>query len=293
MIYEIRHVTTYEYEAPVVAARCVMRLTPLAGPHQEVIASEVRIEPSASVTCHVGFFGATTHVAAIDVPHEELRIEARSRVRIARPRPDAEAEGVPFERVREAAFASRARGPDAPGHVLFPSELVPIVPEVTAYAAASFPAGRGVLAGARDLMARINADFAYAPGETHVATPMREAFAARRGVCQDFAHVMIAGLRGLGLPARYVSGYLRTIPPPGKPRLVGADATHAWVELWCGEERGHVGLDPTNACLIGTDHIALAVGRDYADVSPVDGVIHASGGQSLAVAVDVEPVGEG
>ena len=138
----------------------------------------------------------------------------------------------------------------------------------------AFPPGRPILDGAADLMPRIRADFVYDPEATDVSTPLDEAFEKRHGVCQDFAHVMIAGLRGLGLPAAYVSGYLRTLPPPGKPRLEGADATHAWVSLWCGAELGWVGFDPTNA-LAGrrTTTSSSAVGRDYADVSPIDGII--------------------
>ena len=147
--------------------------------------------------------------------------------------------------------------------------------------------GAGILAGAVDLTHRIRTEFRYDPKATVISTPLNEVFVKRHGVCQDFAHVMIAGLRGLGLPAAYVSGYLRTIPPPGRPRLQGADATHAWVSLWCGEDIGWVGLDPTNDILVENDHIVLAVGRDFSDVSPVDGIIVGSRKQKLAVAVDV------
>jgi transglutaminase-like putative cysteine protease len=140
-------------------------------------------------------------------------------------------------------------------------------------------------------MHRIRTQFKYDPKATVISTPLREVFDKRHGVCQDFAHVMIAGLRGLGLPAAYVSGYLRTIPPPGKPRLQGADATHALVSLWCGGELGWIGLDPTNDMLIENDHIILGVGRDFSDVSPVDGIIVGSRKQKLNVAVDVIVVG--
>jgi transglutaminase-like putative cysteine protease len=154
----------------------------------------------------------------------------------------------------------------------------------------SFAPGTGILAGSVDLMHRIRRDFKYDPKATVISTPLKEVFEKRHGVCQDFAHVMIAGLRGLGLPAAYVSGYLRTIPPPGKPRLQGADATHAWVSVWCGAELGWVGFDPTNDIMIENDHIVLAVGRDFSDVSPVDGIIAGSRKQKLGVAVDVLPV---
>jgi transglutaminase-like putative cysteine protease len=175
-------------------------------------------------------------------------------------------------------------------HHIFPSRLVPILPAIRDYAAQSFSPGRPVLAGGVDLMARIKADFAYDPTATDVTTPTADAFALKRGVCQDFAHVMIAGLRALGLPAAYVSGYLRTEPAPGQPRLEGADASHAWVSLWCDDAAGWQGIDPTNGVRTGIDHIALAIGRDYADVAPVDGVIVASGGHSLEVSVDVTPL---
>lgn len=291
MIYRIRHVTTYAYEAPVAMARCVLRLTPATGPGQERLASRVRITPEARISEESCFFGARLTHAAIDAPHRELVIEATARVHVTRAVPETPRDDPPAESVRAAATESRARGADAPVHGLFPSQSVPIADEITAYAARSFPAGGGVFAGAAELMARIRADFAYAPGETDVATPTLDAFRARKGVCQDFAHVMIAGLRGLGLPARYVSGYLRTIPPAGAERLVGADATHAWVEVWCGPDLGWIGFDPTNALLVGPDHVVLAFGRDYSDVSPVDGVVVSSGGQSLTVSVDVAPEG--
>jgi transglutaminase-like putative cysteine protease len=167
---------------------------------------------------------------------------------------------------------------------------VPVLSPVTAYAATSFPPGAAVLAGAADLMHRIRNQFRYDPKATVISTPLAEVFEKRHGVCQDFAHLMIAGLRGLGLPAAYVSGYLRTIPPPGKPRLQGADATHAWVSLWCGAELGWIGFDPTNDLLVENDHIELAVGRDFSDVSPVDGIIVGSPKQKLGVAVDVQLV---
>jgi transglutaminase-like putative cysteine protease len=145
------------------------------------------------------------------------------------------------------------------------------------------------VAAVAELNNRIHADFRYDPGATEVSTPVAQAFEARHGVCQDFSQIMIVGLRGLGLPASYVSGYLRTIPPPGQPRLEGADATHAWIAVWCGSALGWIGFDPTNAMLAGDDHLVLAVGRDYADVAPIDGVILASGGQTLKVEVDVIP----
>jgi transglutaminase-like putative cysteine protease len=223
----------------------------------------------------------------IETPHRTLRIDSRSRVSVLRRAPGRAAQSPAWESVRDMAFEATSLGPASPIGYVFASPLVPVQRLVTDYASLSFPPGSGILAGAVDLMHRIRTDFKYDPKATVISTPLNEVFEKRHGVCQDFAHVMIAGLRGLGLPAAYVSGYLRTIPPPGKPRLQGADATHAWVSLWCGEEIGWVGLDPTNDILVENDHIVLAVGRDFSDVSPVDGIIVGSRKQKLGVAVDV------
>lgn len=290
MIYDIRHVTTYTYDSPVAATRCTLRLIPCSVAGQEVLSHAIDISPDARCHDYTTFFGTRTIDAAIDQQHRELRIEARSRVAVAREmHPQSEA-GQSWEQVRDRA-AEQSLAPRSPVHMLFASPCVPLSDTITAYAGRSFTAGRDVLAGAIDLMHRIRADFTYDPRATLVSTPLRDAFAKRRGVCQDFAHIMICGLRGLGLPAAYVSGYLRTTPPPGRPRLQGADATHAWVSVWCGRA-GWIGLDPTNDMLVSDDHIVLSTGRDYGDVSPVDGIMRSSGGQRLAVAVDVIPVGE-
>jgi transglutaminase-like putative cysteine protease len=224
---------------------------------------------------------------SIETPHRTLRIDSRSRVTLSRHAPGRNADSPAWESVREAALEVNTLGAASPIGYVFASPLVPVLDLGTAYAAESFPFGRGILAGAVDLMHRIRTEFKYDPKATVISTPLQEVFEKRHGVCQDFAHAMIAGLRGLGLPAAYVSGYLRTIPPPGKPRLQGADATHAWVSVWCGEEIGWVGFDPTNDLLVESDHIVLAVGRDFSDVSPVDGVIVGSRKQKLGVAVDV------
>jgi transglutaminase-like putative cysteine protease len=288
VIYDIRHVTTYGYESPVSFARCSLRLEPKSGDGQQLISHTVDIRPRpVDRAIRRDFFGTLTESALIETAHRHLRIDSRSRVSVSRRAPGRTTQGPPWENVRDVAFVATSLGPASPIGYVFASPLVPVQQPVTGYAAASFPPGYGVLAGAIDLMHRIRTDFKYDPKATVISTPLKEVFEKRHGVCQDFAHVMIAGLRGLGLPAAYVSGYLRTIPPPGKPRLQGADATHAWVSLWCGEEIGWVGLDPTNDILVENDHIVLAVGRDYSDVSPVDGIIVGSRKQKLSVAVDV------
>lgn len=290
MIYDIRHVTTYSYESPVSFARCSLRLEPKTGDGQQLISHKVEIKPvPAESTSRTDFFGIRTESIVIDSAHRVLRIDARSRVDVARTVPPRDMPSPSWEEVREAAFASNGLAASFPVGYLFASPLVPILSPVTDYAGESFSEGRGIFIAAVDLMQRINRDFAYDAKATEISTPLLEVFEKRRGVCQDFAHVMIAGLRGLGLPAAYVSGYLRTTPPPGRPRLQGADATHAWVSVWCGSDLGWLGFDPTNDLVTGNDHVVLAVGRDYTDVSPVDGVIVGSRRQKLAVAVDVIP----
>jgi transglutaminase-like putative cysteine protease len=247
---------------------------------------DIRPRP-ADRTVRRDFFGTHTESILIETAHRNLRIDSRSRVSVCRSAPGRDAQSRAWENVRDVAFEATSLGPSSPIGYVFASPLVPVQRPVTSYASASFPPGRGILTGAVDLMHRICTDFKYDPKATVISTPLNEVFEKRHGVCQDFAHVMIAGLRGLGLPAAYVSGYLRTIPPPGKPRLQGADATHAWVSLWCDEGLGWIGFDPTNDILVENDHIVLAVGRDYSDVSPVDGIIVGSRKQKLNVAVDV------
>jgi transglutaminase-like putative cysteine protease len=288
VIYDIRHVTSYSYESPVNFARCSLRLEPKSGDGQELVSHTVDIRPRPTDrSVRRDFFGTHTESILIETAHRHLRIDSRSRVSVSRTAPDRRAQSPSWESVRDVAIEVKSLGPDSPIGYLFASPLVPVQRPVTAYASASFPPGSGVLAGAVDVMHRIRTDFKYDPKATVISTPLKEVFEKRHGVCQDFAHVMIAGLRGLGLPAAYVSGYLRTIPPPGKVRLQGADATHAWVSVWCGESLGWIGFDPTNDILVENDHIVLAVGRDFSDVSPVDGIIVGSRKQKLNVAVDV------
>jgi len=291
MIYEIRHVTAYAYASPVPYARHLIRLRPVARRHQRIDWATIDVEPVPTERGEgFDFFGNGLTRVLIDSPHEGLVVSLEARLEIAPPPlPDATATPA-FEAVRGAAFAAATLDPSSPTHFLFPSRLVGVPEAIRVYAGKSFPPGRPVLAGAIELMERIHADFVYEQGVTDATTLPLMAFEMRRGVCQDFAHVMIAGLRALGLPAAYVGGYLRTVPPPGEKRLEGADAMHAWVSVWCGATTGWVDLDPTNAILATTDHIVLSVGRDYADVAPVAGVIVGAGDQRLDVAVDVVPV---
>jgi transglutaminase-like putative cysteine protease len=276
MRYDIRHTTVYDWGADVPAADCRIRLEPIDRPRQRDLVREA-----------ADFFGNRVLATSFRLPHRRLAIRATATVEVDPPPALDPDPTPPFETIRERAATARGLGPHDPVQFLFPSRSVELSPNVTRWTAESFPPGRTILAGALDLTRRIRRGFAYAPGTTDVATPLAVAFAERRGVCQDFAHVMIAGLRGLGLPAAYVGGYLRTVPPPGEKRLEGADAMHAWVEVWCGEPIGWLGFDPTNGIVAAEDHIVVAVGRDYADAAPISGVLVSAGAQTLSVAVDV------
>jgi transglutaminase-like putative cysteine protease len=290
LIYRVHHRTSYAYDAPVTFTQCVMRLTPQSSARQTVLDHRITLTPRPSHRHRrAGPFEESQTSAIIEEPHATLVIDAASRVDVHGPPLRAPEDSPAWEIVRDRAFETGALGVASPATYLYPTARTPILAPITDYGRESFAAGRPILEAAGELMARIRADFAYEKGATSVATPAIEAFEARRGVCQDFANIMIGALRGLGLGAAYVSGYLRTVPPPGKPRLEGADATHAWVQLWCGASLGWVGLDPTNALYAQDDHIILAVGRDYGDVAPIEGVMLASGAQTLKVEVDVKP----
>lgn len=291
MIYDLRHRTTYHYgDSAVTFARCVLRLTPVSNSHQTVLDADLKVTPRPSVQSErIGPFGERILTVIVDKPHNTLVIDATSRVDVHSPKLPEDCPSPPWEEVRAAALSVPSLEADGPAVYVYPTERTPITDVITGYARGSFDPGRPIIEACKELNRRINADFRYDPGATEVTTPVLEAFNARHGVCQDFAHIMIVGLRGLGLPASYVSGYLRTVPPEGQPRLEGADATHAWISVWCGADLGWIGFDPTNAILAEDDHIVLAVGRDYADVAPIDGIILASGGQSLTVEVDVIP----
>ena len=290
MIYDVRHLTLYEYGSTVTFTHCALRLLPTDGPGQKVLSAKLLVDPTPAQTIErTCFFGNRLTFLTIETEHRKLTVEVQTSIDIDRGREVRENQTPPFERVREDAYASTSLSRGSPAHFLYSSRLVPRFEPATDYARDCFKKGSPVLEGAKALMRRIKSDFKYDTKATVVSTPLSEAFERRHGVCQDFAHIMIAGLRGIGLPAAYISGYIRTIPPPGKKRLEGADAMHAWVEVWCGEPHGWIGLDPTNAMMIGDDHIVLARGRDYADISPVAGIILGSREQDVDVQVDVVP----
>jgi transglutaminase-like putative cysteine protease len=291
MIYDIRQTTTCTYATPVTNAFHILRQTPVNRPGQRVQVSSLRIEPEPeSWREGQDFFGNRLTWVSLEDAHDTLEVKVSARISVDAFAPPADASRT-WESVQEEVFTSADIGPMAPVHFLFPSRMVSLDPEIRDYARTSFPPGRAILEAATELTHRIKTDLTYDTAATTVTTTPPMSFALRRGVCQDFAHIMISGLRGIGLPAAYVSGYLRTHRPEGSTRLQGADAMHAWVLVWCGIDAGWVGFDPTNDMIASDEHIVLAVGRDYTDVAPMDGVIFVSGGQRIDVGVSVTPVG--
>jgi transglutaminase-like putative cysteine protease len=290
VIYDVRQTTTCAYASPVAHARHVLRLTPINRSGQRVHVSALQITPEPLHRREgQDLFGNRLTAIEIEEPHKLLTVKLAARVTVDAAVEPAPLTTPPWEAVREEAFATSDVGPLSPAHFLFPSRMVSLDPEIRDYARESFSVGRPVLDAAIELMKRLKSDIAYEIGATTVTTTPPMSFALRRGVCQDFAHIMISGLRGIGVPAVYVSGYLRSAPATDATRLQGADAMHAWVLVWCGVKAGWIGLDPTNAMLASDEHVVLAIGRDYTDVAPMDGVIVGSGRQRIDVAVSVTP----
>lgn len=291
MIYDIRLAITYSYDRPAGAGRSLLRLMPADLPgEQRRLAGVLAIEPPALERREMtDFFGN----AAVEVVFRETHDEIAFRI-AARIERIAEAPGFDISPDLPGLATEIADchtlDPDAPHHYLGTSPRVAPLAEITAYARNRTAGARTVFETVSHLGHALYDDMHYDPEATNVDTPPSEAFARRHGVCQDFAQVMIAGLRGLGIPAGYVSGFLRTNPPPGQARLEGADAMHAWVRAWCGRETGWIEYDPTNAVMVGSDHVVVARGRDYGDVAPVKGVLRLTGGQTTDQAVDVVPV---
>ncbi len=287
LAYQIRHRTVYRYAASVAVSHHLVWLHPRDLPRQKCLAYSLAVEPEfETLSEHDDYFGNHCAFVTVEGSHVELAVEATSRVAVA-PQfaPDPE-ESPAWETARALTLTDRSnRGIEAL-EFSYDSPMIRATPEVQLYAETSFTPKRPILDAGLELTQRIFADFQFDPAATDVATPLDEVVANRRGVCQDFAHFQIACFRSLGLPARYVSGYLETDPPPDAPRLVGADASHAWVSLFC-PGIGWVDLDPTNGCLPTLRHITVAWGRDYLDVSPMRGVIHGGGDHSLNVGVDV------
>jgi transglutaminase-like putative cysteine protease len=290
MIYDIVHVTRFDYGNAVKFARCNLRLRPIKWPGQTVEEYELRVSPfgrTYSAVAEAGLANVTRLV--VEQPVRRLTIESMARISVDRLVPIPSNDDPTLGQIAAWARTSNDLSAASPANYLFPSPLIPLDRDIADYCAPDLDPTRNCLEAAIALAQRIQRDFVFDGTATMVDTPPHEAFAKRRGVCQDFAQIMITGLRAAGLPAAYASGYIRTIPPPGQERLVGADATHAWVLLWCGPYHGWVGVDPTNGIWMAGDHVIVAVGRDYAEIAPVDGVVLGSGAQSMEVSVDVAP----
>ncbi len=294
-VLAVEHETAFEYGARVDVAYHLAHLCPRQSEWQQLERHHLQIEPQPSSTSEASdVYGNGSSYFAFYVPHEQLTVRAQSTVRIvdrfaAAGVVLAPGDSPAWETVRTSMRYS-ARAPlSAAAEFCYPSPFIPLLAELAAYAREVFCAERPLFAAAIDLMHRVHGEFKYESGSTEVTTPVLTVFKQRRGVCQDFAHVLIGCLRALGLPARYVSGYLLTTPPPGQPRLLGADASHAWVQVW-SPQFGWLDLDPTNDTIPSVAHVMLALGRDYGDVMPLRGVIRGGGEHTLKVAVSVLPV---
>ena len=288
MDYSVRHRTTYRYAQEVSYSHHLVHLAPRDTAHQQVKAFELIVAPkSAHQTRRKDFFGNRTEWLALNEPHSVMEMVAESRVAVFEP-PARDAEtSEPWEDVRARVESAGVEIANVVQYV-FDSALTGFSADLSAYAAESFDVRRPILAGAMELMSRIHSDFRYDATVTDASTPVDRIFEMRAGVCQDFAHFGIAAMRSLGLPARYISGYLLTKPPPGRERLVGADASHAWFSIWA-PPFGWVDLDPTNDVIPGEGHVTVAWGRDYWDVAPINGVVTGGGDHLIEVGVDVVP----
>lgn len=292
MRLRVFHRTRYQYSAPVTTSHHEARVTPRECEHQRTLSHEVIISPSPNVRRRrADYFGNRAMHFSLSEPHRALEVTALSVVDVTAPAvEDLLVRTPPWEKVAEQLKRDRRRDVLDAYQLTFDSPLVKRSGALFEYAAESFESGRPVLQAVRDLTHRIFTEFTYDPRATDNSTPLAQVLTQRSGVCQDFAHLMIGCLRAFGLAGRYVSGYLLTHPPPGKPRLVGADASHAWVATWV-PELGWVDFDPTNDVIPKTEHVTVAYGRDFADVTPVRGVILGGGHHTLDVSVDVSPIG--
>ncbi|WP_045834828.1 transglutaminase family protein [Hyphomicrobium sp. 99] len=290
MIFDITHKTHYRYRSMVVQSLHLVHMTPRTLPGQIVRQHRLTVEPApASRQDGIDTFGNIDVILDIESQHKELVLIARSTVEKLSPPPINLLATTPWDRLDDKLLAANH---ERDVHVLMfrcASRLTSPTLEIAEYAAPSFAPGRPVLDAAMDFTMRMYNDFTFDPHATDVSTPLSQVFRTKRGVCQDFAHAALACLRSLRIPARYVSGYLHTRPPPGRPKLQGADASHAWISVW-SPEYGWVDLDPTNGMIVRDEHVTVAYGRDYDDVSPISGVLRGGGEHSVSVGVDVNMV---
>jgi len=289
VIYDVVHRTTYRYASAVDVSYHTLRLSPRELPYQRVLRSAVIATPAPlRIADRVDWFGNKVSHISLEEPHDELVVDARSVVDVAYPPPPDAAKTPSWESVRDALDGGGLPVEWAASEFTRESPMALIDDTIRQYAAPSFPKARPIFACVLDLNSRIKRDFVFDPRATGVATPVEQVMRLRRGVCQDFAHVMIACLRAMGLAARYVSGYVRTYPPPGQKRRVGADASHAWVSVWV-PGTGWIDVDPTNDLVVKDEHVVVGWGRDYSDISPIRGVILGGGAHELDVSVDLAP----
>ncbi|MEO8529856.1 MAG: transglutaminase family protein [Deltaproteobacteria bacterium] len=288
--YDITLNITYKFDAPAGVNRTLLRIQPKSSAEQQLISGLTTIDPRPDSRIDgQDFFGNATIEVAHDQPLTAMTFRFSGRVR-RNTTSSAFDLSTPMRGLVDDLFACRDISANSPHHFLAASERIVLSPEITAFARDLVRPDMTTLTAVRTVSSALHDAMTFDSKATDVRTPPLVAFRAKRGVCQDFSHIMIAAMRGIGVPTGYVSGFLRTLPPPGRARLAGADAMHAWVRAWCGADHGWVEIDPTNDVMVGDDHVTVAVGRDYADVAPVKGSHWASGGHKTTHKVDVVPV---
>ncbi len=292
MLYDIKLKISYTYATPAEASRTLLRILPRNTSQQALVSGQVQSEPAPTFR-HDGtdFFGNPTTELAHDQRLDQIEFLFEGRVQRHSAGTTLDL-GCSMDALAAELSAHRSIAPDSPHHFLAASPRVPHDPQIAAFAQSIMEPGISALDVILAMNHTIHDMFEFDPDATHVETTPAEAFRHRRGVCQDLSHVTISGLRALGIPAGYVSGFLRTEPPKGQPRLAGADAMHAWVRAWGGHQTGWVEIDPTNNLKVGRDHVTVAIGRDYSDVAPVKGSMRSEGGHATAHSVDMIPVSE-
>ena len=289
MKYHIVHTTGYHYSEPASLSQNELFITPRTTPCQNVLASQLTIKPEPQyLQVRTDYFGNTAHVFMVQHPHEDLSITVDSFVETAQTNLPAQT-NISWEETAERLYTRRTVEDRDASQFIFASPLIDLLPKAHEFAKVSFTPRISLIHGAKDLISRIFHEFTYDKAATSIDTTVSELLDRRKGVCQDFSHLAISCLRSLGLAARYVSGYLETLPPPGKPKLIGSDASHAWISLYV-PDYGWLDLDPTNNSLCREQHVTLAWGRDYGDVTPVKGVVMGGGTHTLSVSVDVNSI---
>jgi transglutaminase-like putative cysteine protease len=290
MRYRVQHATRYAYGSPVDLAAHLVHLRPRPQPFQRVITETLVADPSPGRR-RDGFDHFGNHVTwlFLDRPHADFSVTSESVVDVEFPEPPEAEATLAWEDVAEAALAPAGW---LASEFVFGTHMAPADPAAKAYVAKSFTPNRPVLDAVLELNERFFKEFKFSAGTTTISTPVSEIMERRAGVCQDFSHAMVGGLRGIGIPARYTSGYIRTKPPPGQTKRLGSDQSHAWVGVWLGPEHGWIDIDPTNGIVVKDEHVLLGWGRDFGDVSPVRGVILGGGNHTVSVAVDLDPIDE-